>query len=141
MSDLGYKQLPGPGWQAGRPYLFRCHKDGSGIDCEDINISAALLCRCYKYVNGKQEREYIPGRFDGTLLGRVTSAGETIFLFVIAGKSEDLWEEKQLFHAGALRLDPAEYKTKRNLLLDALREAKLEAEKMDRVIQKQNDDA
>lgn len=128
MPTIGYKQLPGKGWQSRRPYLFEVGEDGTFVRCESLWIASVLITHSKKWVDYKFSKDYPPGQFDGTLLGRIKASGEPVFVFVIRGDAESLWERKQLFHAGALWVPPAELEKSRNYLLDALAEARRQAE-------------
>jgi hypothetical protein len=128
MSYIGFKQLPGKGWQGGRQRLFKINKEGGSVEVEDIWIAAALMSHSCRWVDYKVTTEYKPGKFAGTLLGRVKQSGELIFLFIIQGDPETLWERKQLFHRGALYVDAGDIRKNRNFLLDALTEARRQAE-------------
>jgi len=127
MPKYSKRNLPGPGFSFGREYIFGVDKDNKYVECEDIFIAASLLCHAARWENGQFTKEYKPGRFAGTSIGRVTETGRIVFIFRIEGNAAELWERKQLFHAGAHWVDPAELKRCRNFLMDALTEAKRQA--------------
>jgi len=108
----------------GRHYIFEPRNKAIAI--EDINIAAALLCHGYDSLTSV---EYAPGKFNGTEFGRHTKTGEMIFIFIIDGDPIKLNQVRLLFHAGAYRVDPQDFVNRRNMLLDALTNAKREARK------------
>lgn len=133
MSTLKRGELP-PGdlVRAGRHYIFQPRDNAVAV--EDIFIAASLLCRGHQYNAGRIEREFVPGQFSGTDLGRITSTGEKVFLFIIRGDVTELTFRKRLIHKGAHLIDTSEFKVARSRLLDELTEAKRAAE----IIEKQD---
>jgi hypothetical protein len=131
-SNLEKDQIPEGGlWRRGRQYIFKVNKDS--VECEDIFIAASLLCRGYKYVAGKLEREYDPATFAGTFWGKDKTNGWYVFVFRLMGNSTELFERKNLFHAGAHLVDPADLRKNRSRLMDALRDAKEKVETIEGV--------
>jgi hypothetical protein len=130
---LGKGELPDASglWKSGRHYIFKVNPNGGTVECEDIFIAASLLCHGYKYVDRKIVQDYTPGKFAGTLLGKVRGTGERIFVFIIQGDVGELFERKNLFHCGAHLVDPMELRKARSLLMDALADAKQKAEIME----------
>lgn len=130
-STLGKDEIPDGGfWNRGRQYIFKVNKDS--VECEDIFIAASLLCRGYKYIAGRIEREYDPGKFAGTLLGIEKNTRQHLYVFIIQGNTAELFERKNLFHCGAHLVDPADLRKNRSLLMDALRNAKQISEMEDK---------
>jgi hypothetical protein len=113
-----------PGFKRERIYTFEQNPGGPGVICEDITVAATLLCDTFERVNKVDKEEFPAARFAGTLHARDTKSGEKIFLFVIIGDTVSLFRRQRLFHGGALRVDPKDYKAKRSYLMDALADAK-----------------
>ena len=127
MTIIGYG-MRAPGFARGRQYLFTL--SDKSISTDSIWLAATMLCHGTKRVAGKDEKEYKPGRFAGTKLGRIAKTGEQIFAFEIEGDPRDLHERRLLFHAGAYRVDPVELESRRNFLMDALSIARQEAKRL-----------
>ncbi len=127
MGIIRHNELP-PDFQKGRHYKF--YKRADGVACEDMCIASTLLCHGFHYANKKVVKEYSPGSFGGTLLGRVTATGEEIYLFIIQGNPGEFVERQMLFHMGAYRVDPADYKAARMKLMGAINVAKQAAKRI-----------
>ena len=112
------------GFGSGRERAFLIRQGTVAV--EDINIATMLLCRCYRHRGGEVLNEYAPGTYNGTEYGKITRTGEQIFLFIIGGDAGEHEQRRLLFHAGALLVDPLDWKKNRNMLLDALTAAKFE---------------
>jgi hypothetical protein len=122
-STLRKDELPEGGfWKTGRQYIFKVNKDS--VECEDFAISASLLCRGYRYAAGKIDREYEPGKFAGMLLGIERASGRNVYVALIQGNPQELFERKNLFHCGAHLVDPADFSAQRQVLMAALANAK-----------------
>ena len=113
-----------PGLKRQRFYTFEQNPGGPGVVCEDLTVAAVLLCNSFERANKVNGEEFPAATFAGTLHARNTGTGEKIFLFVITGDTVSLFRRQRLFHAGALRVDPLEYRKRRSYLMDALADAK-----------------
>jgi hypothetical protein len=125
---LGKGELPDAtgNWRSGNPSIFNLRKET--VECEDIAIAASLLSHGYKYVDRKIVKDYAPGKFAGTLLGRVKDTGFKVFVFVIQGDPLELFERRNLFHCGAHLVDPMEFQKNRAMLIGAMKDAKTKSE-------------
>lgn len=118
-------------WKRGRHYRFIARPGEGCVLCQDINIAAALLCKAGEIEWDKDrksfnlKRVFQPASFAGVEIGREKGSDKTLFFFKIAGSIQALNFRRHLFHAGLHWTDSAEFRSTRERLLDALREAKL----------------
>ena len=131
------------GGKRGRPRAFIIRDDG--VFCEDVNIAASFLCFGEAEVkiieDGKPvtiKKEYKPGTFFGTVIGKEKVEGQytgrPVFMFHIKGDVGELCERKRLWFLGAHRMNPREHLLAKNHLLDALRGAMEDAKTGKRII-------